>query len=166
MSARIQTAFLPTYVDDIFVLFKSNDHLKYFHGLLNSCHINISFSIETERQTKFSFLDIEVIREQGKFTTTIYRKTTFSGVYNNFESFLPSVYKFRMVHTLVYRCFGIFSDWTKFHAELTFLKKIFCKNSYPQSFIDKCFKKFLDNIDLVKEKIPTVERKRLLLVLT
>ena len=94
--------FSRRYVDDIFVLFKSKDHLKYFQGLLNFCHINISFSMETERQNKFSFLNIEVIREQGKFTTTIYRKPTFSGVYSNFESFLPSVYKFRMVHTLVY----------------------------------------------------------------
>ena len=33
---------------------------------------------------------------------------------------------------------------------------------YPE----KCFKKFLDIIHLVKEKVPTVERKRLLLVLT
>ena len=45
------------------------------------------------------------------------------------------------------------------------MKKIFRKNGYPESFIDKCFQKFLDNIHPVKEKIPTVERKRLLLVL-
>ena len=68
-----------------------------------------------------------------------------------------------MVHTLVYRCFCICSDWKKFHPELTFLKTIFCKNGYHENFIDKCFKKFLDNIHLVKEKVPTVERKRLLL---
>ena len=55
------------------------------------------------------------------------------------------------------------SGYTKFHAKLTFLKKIFRKNDYPENFIDKCFKKFLDNIHLVKEKVPTVERKRLLL---
>ena len=65
----------------------------------------------------------------------------------------------------VHKCFCICWDWTKFHAELTFLKKIFRKNGYPENFIDKCFKKFLDNINLVKEKVPTVERKRLLLVL-
>ena len=47
----------------------------------------------------------------------------------------------------------------------TFLKTIFCKNGYPENFIDKRFKKFLDNIHLVKEIVPTVERKRLLLVL-
>ena len=157
--------FYRRYVDNIFVLFKSNDHLKYFQEFLNSRHINMSFSMQTGRQNKFSFLDIEVIREQGKFSTTIYRKPTFSGVYCNFESFLPSVYKFGMVYTLVHRCFRIRSEWTKFHAELTFLKKIFHKNGYPERLINKCFKRFLDNIHLVKEKVPTVERKHLHLVL-
>ena len=126
----------------------------------------MSFSMQTEKQSKFSFLDTEVIREQGKFSTTIYLKLTFSGAYSNFESFLPSIYKFGMVYTLIYRCYRICSDWKKFHAELTFLKTIFHKNGYLENFIDKCFKKFLDNIHLVKEKVPTVERKRLLPVLT
>ena len=153
--------FYRRYPDDIFVPFKSNDHLKYFQELLNSCRINMSFSMETERRNKFSFLDIEVICKQGKFSTTIYRKPTFSGVYSNFERFLPSVYKFGMLYTLVYRCLCICSEWKKFHSELTLLKKISCKNGYPE----KCFKKFLDDIHLVKEKVPTVEKKCLLLVL-
>ena len=46
----------------------------------------MSFSVETERQNKFSFLDIEVIREQGKFSTTIYYKPTFSGVYSKLQN--------------------------------------------------------------------------------
>ena len=33
-------------------------------------------------------------------------------------------------------------------------------------FIDKCFEKFFNNIHLVTEKVPTVEMKRLLLVLS
>ena len=125
----------------------------------------MSFSMETKKGNKLSFLDVEVIREQGKFTTTIYRKPTFNGVYGNFESFLPSVYKFDMVYTLVYRCFRICSNWTQLHTELTFLKGIFQKNGYPENFIGRCFKKFLNNIHLVKENVPTVEKKRLLLVL-
>ena len=125
----------------------------------------MSFSMETEKENKLSFLDVEIIREQGKFTTTIYRKPTFSGVCSNFKSFLPSVYKFGMVYTLVYRCFCICSNWAQFHTELTFLKGIFQKSGYPGNFIDKCFKFFLNNIHLVKENVPTVEKKRLLLVL-
>ena len=81
--------FYRRYVDDIFLLFKSNDHLKYFQDFLNSCHSNMSFSMETEKENKLSFLDVEVIREQGNFTTTVYRKPTFSDVYSSFKSFLP-----------------------------------------------------------------------------
>ena len=40
----------------------------------------MSFSIETEKESKLYFLDGEVLREQGKSATTIYRKPTFSGV--------------------------------------------------------------------------------------
>ena len=61
----------------------------------------MSFSMETQKENKLSFVDVEVIREQGKSTTTFYRKPAFSGVYINFESFLPSVYEFGMVYTLV-----------------------------------------------------------------
>ena len=66
-----------------------------------------------------------------------------------------------MVYILVYRCFCINSSW----IQLTFLKRIFQKNSYPGNLIDKCFKNFLNKIHLVKENVPTAEKKRLLLVL-
>ena len=42
--------FYRLYVHDIFILFKLNDHLKYFQEFLNSCHINMSFSMETEKK--------------------------------------------------------------------------------------------------------------------
>ena len=70
-----------------------------------------------------------------------------------------------MVYTLVYRCFCISSNWTQFYTELTFLNGIFRKNGYPENFIDKCFKNFLNNVHLVKENVPTVEKKHSLLVL-
>ena len=49
--------------------------------------------------------------------------------------------------------FRICSDWAKFHTEL-----MFRKNGYPENFIENCFKKILDNIYLVKEKVATVEK--------
>ena len=73
--------------DDIFVLFKSSDHLKRFQNYLNSYHFNMSFSVETEQSNKISFLDVNVICQQGKFTANIYRKPTFIYVYNHFDSF-------------------------------------------------------------------------------
>ena len=39
---------------------------------------------------KLSFLDLELSREGNKFATTVYRKPTFTGVYTQFDSFLPT----------------------------------------------------------------------------
>ena len=78
------------YIDDIFVLLNSAEHLKRFHSYLNSRHLNISFTIENEKDNRMSFLDVNIIREKGRFTTSVYRKPTFSGIYTHFDSFLPS----------------------------------------------------------------------------
>ena len=153
------------YVDDIFVLFESAEHLSKFRDYFNTRHSNMSFSFEPEKNGKLSFLDVEVSREKGKFVTTVYRKPTFSDVYTHFESFLPTVYKFGMVYTLVYRCFEICSDWTKFHEELSFLKQVFLKNGYPLSFIDNCFKTFVDKLFIKRPQLATVEKKTLFLSL-
>ena len=61
----------------------------------------MSFSFEQEKNGKLSFLDIEVSQEKGKFVTIVYRKSTFSDVYTHFESFLPTIYKFGLVHVHV-----------------------------------------------------------------
>ena len=45
------------------------------------------------------------------------------------------------------------------------LKDIFQRNCYPKSFIDKCFKKFLDRLHIIKSTLATVEKKPLRLVL-
>ena len=45
------------------------------------------------------------------------------------------------------------------------MKSIFSENGYPENFIDKSFKKFLCNIHLVKENVPKVEKKCLLIAL-
>ena len=63
------------------------------------------------------------------------------------------------------RCLRICSSWTKLHNELVCLKETFLKNGYPEDFINKCFKKFMDNIHVVKETTLTVEKKPLVLVL-
>ena len=97
-----------------------------------------------------SFLDIAIIHEDKTFTTSVYRKPTFSGVYTHFDSFLPSTYKFGTVYTLAYRCFRICSNWTKLHRKLVCLKETFLKNGYLEDFIKKCFKKFMDNIHILK----------------
>ena len=70
-----------------------------------------------------------------------------------------------MVYTLVYRCFKICSDWSKFHEELSFLKQVFLKNEYPLPFIDNCFKTFVDKLIIKRPQLATVEKATLFLSL-
>ena len=92
------------YVDDIFVfLFNSAEHLKRFYSYLNFRHLNISLTIENEKDNRMSFLDVNIIHEKDKFTTSVYCKPTFSRIYSHFDSFLPSSNKIGSLHTLLYR---------------------------------------------------------------
>ena len=151
------------YVDDIFVLFNSAEHLKRFYSYLNSRHLNISLTIENEKDNRMSFLDVNIIREKDKFTTSVYRKPTFSGIYTHFDSFLPSSSKIDLLHILLYICFQICSGWMKFH--LVKLIDVFKCNGYPENFINNCFRVFLDNRYRIQEKVITVPKKTLVLVL-
>ena len=109
------------YVDDIF-LFTSPKHLKAFRNFLNGRHANMSFAIESQNQNRMPFLDVQIIRDNKTFTTSVYCKPTFSGIYTHFDSFLPSTYKFGAVYTLTYRCLRICSSWTKLYNDLVCLK--------------------------------------------
>ena len=124
----------------------------------------MSFTIETE-QNKISFLNVNVIGERGKFITSVYRKPTFSGVYSQFDSFIPDTYKIRIIYLIVDWCFRICSSWSVFHQQLILLRKIFRKNGYPENFIDSCLKLFLNRIHILVEKVSTIEKKPLRLVL-
>ena len=98
------------YVDDIFVLFKSKEHLKLFVNYMNSKHRNIKFTFETEDSNNFSFLDVKITRQNNRFVTSIFRKATFSGVFTNYDSFISDTYKIGLVHTLLFRFFKICSS--------------------------------------------------------
>ena len=76
------------YVDDIFVLFKSKEHLKISVNYMNPKHKNIKFTFETEDCNSFSFLDVKIIRKNKRFVTSIFRKATFSAVFTNYDNFI------------------------------------------------------------------------------
>ena len=140
-----------------------------FHDFLSiyikKRHKNIKFSFETEKGNSFSFLDVKICREKDKFTTSVFRKDTFSGVYTNFSSFVALKHKFGLVYTLLHRSFTIVSDFSKFHFEVETLKKTLHKNAYPTKFIDKCVAKFVNNIFIQKPVFTTVPKLELRIVL-
>ena len=163
--AKFKPVFYKRYVDDIFVLFRSPEHVKPFVDYMNSKHKNINFSFETEKDGQMPFLDVNVFRENGKFVANVYRKETFTGVYTNFSSFIPLERKFRLVCTLLHRSFYLFSGMSKFHFEIEKLKEILLSNGYSNKFIDKCILKFMNKLYVKKLVMLTVLKKELYLVL-
>ena len=153
--------FYKRFMDDTFTLFNSEDDVKKFHKYIGSRHKNITFTFETEKQNYLPFLDVLVSRDEYGFSTSLYRKPTFSGLYSNFSSFIPTKYKRGLLFTLLFRGFSLCTDWKKFHSEMTILKSIMGKNGFPRDFVDKCIKAFLDKIFEVKETITTVDKREL-----
>ena len=148
-------------------MFQSRDHVKKFVDCLNTKHPNTHFTFEIEDQNSFSFLDIKIIRntEKKAFERSVYRKSTFSGVFTNFKSFIPMTYKIGLLETMLFRCFSICSSYGKFHEEIVKLKETFKRNSYPEEFIDRCIKNFLNKLPVPKVVELTAARKELILVL-
>ena len=80
------------YVDDIFVLFSSKEHVQPFEDYMNKHHRCIKFISKTEQNDTFSFLDINIIHQSNQFKTSLYRKPTFSGVFTHYESYIDKSY--------------------------------------------------------------------------
>ena len=102
------------YVDDCFLLFISSDHVHLFLNYLNHQHPNISFTSELEKDGKLPFLDVEISRSNGKFSTSVYRKPTFTGLFTHFHSFIPLAYKRSLVSCLLHRIFNFCSNYENF----------------------------------------------------
>ena len=110
------------YVDDTFLLFRSKHHIEKFRNYLNRQHKNIKFTSETENENSISFLDIKITRDNNKFMTSVYRKPTFSGVFTNFESFIPKSYKYNLLFTLLHRDLNFAQILNVFIRKLTNLR--------------------------------------------
>ena len=63
-----------------------------------------------------------ISRNKKGFTTTVYYKPTFSGVYSNCNSFIADEYNHGLIFTLLSQIFSIVSDFSKFHEEVNYLK--------------------------------------------
>ena len=122
---NFKPVYFRRYVDDSFVLFESRDHIVLFLDYVNSKHSNIKFTFEIENDDQtLPFLDISIKRTDGKFETSVYRKSTFTGLFTNFENFLPISYKKGFIFSLLFRYFNICSSYQIFHAELDKFKKL------------------------------------------
>ena len=132
---HFKTTIYKRYVDDIFVLFSSKEHLQLFLDYMNKPHICLKFTSKAENDNPFSFLDIKITCHKQQFKTSVYRKPTFSGVFTHYESYLDQTYKKSLIDTLLFYC-------CSFHLEVDNLREILKKNSYPSGIIEQSKRSF------------------------
>ena len=127
-------------MDDIFVLFESEIQVEPFKDFMNTCHPKLKFTFGKEQNSCFNFLDVKVIRQDNVFTTSVYRKPSFTGVYKHFDSYMLLSYKFSLVSTIIFCSFTICSDMPKFHQEIFKIKDIFIKMFTVKGFLTNVLK--------------------------
>ena len=153
------------FVDDTFLLFRSKDHVEKFRNYLNKQYKNIKFPSEIEENGSLLFLDIKISRENKKFVTPVYSKPTFSGVFTDFESLIPDIYKRGLTETLLHRSFRLCLNYENFQSEIETLKSILKHNSYPNNLVNHCIKKFLNKLFVQRGLNFMVLKRKLICVL-
>ena len=113
---------------------------------MNKCHPNIKFTMESETNNTLPYLDILITRHSdGKLTTKVYRKPTYTGLYLRWDSFVPKQYKKGLVKCLLNRAWNICSSVENFDQEVDFIRSILAKNGYPLNFFDTITKNFIQS---------------------
>ena len=91
--------FWRRYVDDIFALLKKAKFRKFLTHL-NAQHPKIRFTVETKKENRLPFLDVNVRRVDGELATSVCRKPTHTGRYLRFDSNHPESAKRSVVRAL------------------------------------------------------------------
>ena len=120
-------------------MFSSQTCSDQFFSDLNSLHPSLKFTVENEQEGKLPFLDVLVQRSCSSFTTTIYRKPTFTGLYLGWNSFCPRERKVNLIKTLVHRALMICSN-SVLDEELSKITNILLDNGYPKHIVDNTIK--------------------------
>jgi len=141
------------YVDDTFVLVDKNANIDNIKYILNSYHPDIQFTSADEKDNELPFLDVLVHRDGKYFTTSVYRKPTYTGLLTKWSSFVPRSYKVSAVSWMVYRAIQISSSYKIMDEEFDFIRKITKENGYPSDFVECQIRHTLNRFLQFKNKV-------------
>ena len=157
-SSSCRPVYYKRYVDDTFILFRNKASAEIFLDYANSLHPNINFTIEHETNNCLPFLDVLITRRDSNFSTSVFRKKTYTGLGSNFYSSCFLNFKLNSILTLLHRAYAVSSDWISFHNEVELLRDFFKNNCYPTFLFNKFLKRFLENKFQPKTLIPTAPK--------
>ena len=141
------------YGDDIFAMFEDEFNCNQFFKQLNSLHQSLTFKHEKEINGKLFFLDVLVEKSNSKFSTSAYRKPSFSCQYNRWDSFGPKSRKNNLIGTLAHQALAICSP-SKLPQQIDFIGLIVCSKGYPENLINSRIKRKIEEFILPLKEGP------------
>ena len=136
-SAPYKPKIWKRYVNDTFTILDRGNVDSFLHHL-NSQQPTIHFTMETEKESKITFLDTSVSREpDGRLTTSDYRKPTHTDQYLSYDSHHPQPVKRCIVKCLYHRAKRLVTKPSVISEEKKQLSSVLVSNGYPSSFVQK-----------------------------
>ena len=110
---------------------------------------------------KLNFLDILVEKCQNGFNTSIFRKTTHTGLGMKFHSFIPYLFKTNLISCLIKRAFHLCSTEILFINEFKYLRSYFLQNNFRIKLIKITAATTLNSIYNPRTSCQSVQKKRI-----
>ena len=152
--------FYRRYVDDVFIILDNHTDISPVLELFNNAHPAIRFTSELENNGVLNFLDVLLSkRPDGSLQRSVFRKSTWTGQYTHFLSFVPLRQKRNLVKTLTHRAKRICTPDT-IALELKHITEVLRENGYPERFVSRNM-----NLDRPADPISKAERKPIFLSL-
>ena len=101
---RKNIVFWKRQMGDIFFVWRgSRDELELFVWTLNGIEHKVQFTLEIKKIFLKLFLDIRVMKKDGKLLTKVYRKPTHTQQYINWDSYHPKNMLLGVLKGLIHR---------------------------------------------------------------
>ena len=123
----LKPLFYSRYVNNIYNRRKKDEFDKVFHAL-NNYHENIKLTIDISSS---KFLDTQLINEDRKYITKVYRKE--SKIPIHWSSKIPKRYKRNTITTDLHRAGNIASNMKE---KIQIIQKRFIEADYPRLFVN------------------------------
>ena len=111
------------YMDDILRSIKESE-VQTKLDEINNLHAFLKFTNEQEMDGILPFLDMFILRDGKKLSSTCYNKPTDTGLIMKYHSLAPKIYKQSIVAGFVYRIHRTCSSWKHFNEGLNKAKCI------------------------------------------
>ena len=118
-------------MNDIFFVWKgSKEDLEMFVWKLNGIEHRVQFTLEVEKEEflALAFLDVGILKKEGKLVTKIYRKPTHTQQYIHWGSNHPKNMLLGVLKGLIHRAHVLCDMKEDLIEELDLLKNVFISN--------------------------------------